>query len=30
MDTALRTVTPGRAGRERCKTKEIYPYESLA
>ena len=30
MDTALRTATPGRAGRERCKTKEIYPYESLA
>lgn len=30
MDVALRTVTPGRAGRERCKTEEVYPYESLA
>ena len=30
MDAALRTVTPGRVWRERCKTKEVYPYESLS
>ena len=30
MDAALRTVTPGRAGHERCKTKEVNPYESLS
>ena len=29
-DAALRTVTPGRVWRERCKTKEVYPYESLS